>query len=142
MWALNNDTKYAAERALVRDADGAEVWLVVVKGTFDIHPDGSTAVARVQEPVCLAPRYIGEPGQSSLLYDVDMVPTKSATDVILHGSAYSISEELSFHVDVSLRLGKVSKVLRVFGRRWWTTGAAGLMLSQPEPFHQAPLAYE
>ena len=142
MWALDNRTRYAADRAFTRDASGAEVWLVCVKGTFDINPDGSTTLASAQEPICLAPRHAGEPGKSSLLYDTDMVLTKPATDVILHGSAHTPPGEPALHVDVRLQVGPLSKTLRVFGRRWWTSGALGLMLSEPEPFERAPLSYE
>ncbi len=38
---LNNKTPFAAERSWVRDRNGAEVWLVAVKGTFNILPDGT-----------------------------------------------------------------------------------------------------
>ena len=40
MWSVTNRTPYAAERCWVRDKNGAEVWLVAVKGTFLIGPDG------------------------------------------------------------------------------------------------------
>ena len=43
MWQIDNRTPFAAERGWVRDRDGAEVWLVAVKCTFDILPDGTTA---------------------------------------------------------------------------------------------------
>jgi len=66
MWQVDNRTPFAAERAWVRDRNGAEVWLVAVKCTFTIEPDGTTAVAEEQPPVRRIPEHHGEPGRSSL----------------------------------------------------------------------------
>ena len=66
MFLIDNRTPFAAERGWVRDRNGAEVWLVAVKCTFDILPDGSTEVAKEQPPVLLLPQHHGEPGKSSL----------------------------------------------------------------------------
>ena len=89
MWALDNRTLFAADRSWVRDREGAEVWLVAVKGTFNINPDGSTRVADEQAEVQLAAKYSGEPGKSSLLYDSDLPRTKVTTDIIVNGHAYA-----------------------------------------------------
>ena len=51
MWQVDNRTPFAAERGWVRDRNGTEVWLVTVKCTFDIKPDGSTEVSEEQPPV-------------------------------------------------------------------------------------------
>ena len=45
MWQVDNRTPFAVERGWVRDQRGAEVWLIGVKCTFDIKPDGSTVVS-------------------------------------------------------------------------------------------------
>ena len=44
MWQVDNRTPFAAERGWVRGRDGTEIWLVAVKATFYILPDGSTEV--------------------------------------------------------------------------------------------------
>jgi hypothetical protein len=88
MWQLVNNTPFAAERAFVRDQNGAEVWLVAVKGTYDIKPDGTTALAEKQIEVCMAPEYFGVPGKSSLRYESDLVHT-AAYRCHLHGHAYA-----------------------------------------------------
>jgi len=41
MWQIINNTPFAAGQAWVRGLDGAETWLVVVKTTFDVQPDGT-----------------------------------------------------------------------------------------------------
>lgn len=138
MWQVDNRTPFAAERGWVRDRDGQEIWLVAVKCTFDILPDGSTAVARAQPPVLRLPEHHGEPGTSSIRYEADLVLTKTTTDVLLVGHACAPAGRPVTQMDVGLRVGRLQKVLRVFGdRRWGTFGA-----SAPEPFVTKPLVYE
>jgi hypothetical protein len=126
----------------VRDRDGAEVWLVAVKGTFLIGPDGSTSQADVQERVCLSPVYRGQPGKSSLLYDTDLNHTKVNTDLVVNGCAYSPPGRPTRRVDVTLRGPGVNKTVRVFGDRLWKSSAVGLAMTEPEPFTRMPLTYE
>jgi hypothetical protein len=142
MWMLHNRTPFAGERAWVRDKDGTEVWLTAIKGTFLIAPDGSTRPADEQVPVTLAPLYRGEPDKSSLLADTDLNHTKTATDVLLHGHAYAPDGKRATAVDVTLKVARVHKTLRVFGDRVWEKGVLGLHMSAPEPFTKMPILYE
>jgi hypothetical protein len=138
MWQVDNRTPFAAERGWVRDRNGAEVWLVAVKCTFDIKPDGSTLVSNDQPPVLRVPEYNGEPGKSSLRFEADLVLTKTTTDVIVVGHAYAPQARPVAQMDVGFRVGPVQKVLRVSGDRSW--GAVGT--SSPEKFSKMPLVYE
>jgi hypothetical protein len=138
MWQIDNRTPFAAERGWVRDRNGAEVWLVAVKCTFDIKPDGSTEISLDQPPVLRVPEYNGEPGMSSLKYEADLVMTKTTTDVIVVGHAYAPEGQPVTHLDVGFRVGPVQKVLRVSGDRSW----GGLGPSSPKPFVKMPLVYE
>jgi len=142
MWMIENDTPFSAERCWVRDKNGAEVWLVAVKGTFLIAPDGSTQVADQQEKVCLSPVYRGEPGESSLLYDSDLHHTKLNTDVVLNAHAYAPQGRPTKQIDVTLRVANVNKTLRVFGDRVWRPALIGLKLTDPKPFTKMPVIYE
>lgn len=138
MWQVDNRTPFAAERGWVRDRDGAEIWLVAVKATFDIRPDGTTRIAKEQPPVLRLPEHFGEPGRSSIKYDADLVLTKKTTDVIVIGHAYAPSGTTVTHADVGFKVGPVQKVLRVFGdRRWRAMG-----MSAPEPFEKMAIVYE
>lgn len=142
MWTITNNTPFAAERCWVRDNDGAEVWLVAVKGTFFIEPDGSTRLADRQEAVCLAPVHRGAPGASSLLYDSDLNHTKVNTDVVLNGHAYAPGGRPASQVDVRLRVAGIDKTLRVFGDRIWKRTLLGLSPGDPQPFERLPITYE
>ncbi len=115
MWQLDNRTPFAAERAWVRDREGAEVWLVAVKCTFDIRPDGSTEVAKEQPPVLRMPEHVGEPGKSSLRYENDLVLTKTTTDIIVVGHAYAPRGRPTTQMEAGFRVGPVRKMLRVMG---------------------------
>jgi hypothetical protein len=138
MWQVDNRTPFAAERGWVRDRDGSEVWLVAVKATFDIHEDGSTTVSKEQPPVLRLPEHHGEPGQSSIKYDADLVLTKRSTDVIASGHAHAPPGTAVTQVDCGFRVGGLQKVVRVFGDRSW--GALGM--SEPQLFQKMPLLYE
>lgn len=138
MWQLDNQTPFAAERGWVRGRDGSEIWLVAVKATFDIHDDGSTTETLVQPPVLRLPEYHGEPGQSSLRYDADLVLTKVNTDIIVVGHAYAPAGMSVTHIDAGFKLGSVQKLVRVFGDRTW----GSLSPTEPTPFQKMPLVYE
>ncbi len=143
MWALNNQTPFAADRSWVRDRDGAEIWLVAVKGTFNIDPYGATSLADEQVKVFLTPQYSGQPGKSGLLYDSDLPRTKVTTDIIVNGSAYAPRGRPTMAVVVALRVGETKKSLRVVGDRIWKAGLVGPWLSWPgTPFVKLPIVYE
>ena len=135
MWQVDNRTPFATERGWVRDRDGSEVWLVAVKATFDVLPDGTTAVAKEQPPVLRLPEHFGEPGQSSVRYDADLILTKKTTDIVVVGQAYAPEGREVTQLDCGFKVGTLQKVLRVFGDRTW--GAFGP--SRPEPFVTMPL---
>lgn len=142
MWSVSNLTPFADEHTWVRDRDGAEVWLIAVRGTFLINPDGSTSVATKQDAACLTPRYRAQPGESSLLYDTDLPHLKPTTDVILHGHAYSPEGRAATRLSVSMKVADLEKTLCVFGDRVWEKRILGLGLSSPQPFEKMPLTYE
>ena len=142
MWLLENHTPFAAERGFLQDKNGAMVWIVVIKGTFVLGPDGEFKAAAEPLPVELVPKYRGEPGQSSLLSEADLTLPKPATDVLLEGSAHAPSSKAAAQVDVRLSVGPIDKTVRVFGDRVWKEGLFGPTITPPEPFVIMPIVYE
>jgi len=138
MWQVDNRTPFAAERGWVRDRDGAEVWLVAVKCTFDVKPDGSTEVSADQPPVLMVPEWHGEPGKSSLKYEADLVRTKVTTDCYVLGHAYAPNASPVTELDVGFRAGPITKAIKVFGDRTWNASRP----SEAEAFVKMPLTYE
>jgi hypothetical protein len=142
MWDISNSTPFACDRAVLRDRNGAETWVVVVKGTFEIHDDGTTSVAGKQLDVFHAAKFRGDPGNSSMLYDLDMVPLKPTTDVLLNGCAYTVRGRDRRSVEVSLSVGSINKTIRVTGDRVWERRLSGVSATEPQSFDKLPIVYE
>lgn len=85
MWQINNQTPYAIKESWIRGREGEEIWIVALKATWDILPNGTTRLSSVQSPVN-AGKVLHNDG-TSLLYDTDLGPEKKATDIILNGCA-------------------------------------------------------
>ena len=142
MWDIINHTPYKAESTWGRDKDGVHEWIVVVKGTFDIKPGGSLKLADEQLEPLLLPEYNGDIGVSSLRYDADLVAPKPTTDIVLNGTAYTPKGRPSPGFLVSLRVGRVHKVIRVIGNRRWKRALFGCKRSKVEPITALPIIYE
>lgn len=138
MWQVDNRTPFAAERGWVRDRDGSEVWLVAVRASFDILPDGSTQIAAEQAPVLRLPEHYGDPATSSIKYDADLVLRKATTDILVVGHAHAPAGQEVTQLDCGFKVGPVQKLVRVFGDRRWGRSSA----SAPLPFQAMPLTWE
>ncbi len=142
MWELVNRTPYAAERGFVRDQDGGEVWIVLAKATFDLHPDGNLQRAAEQPPVDLEPVYRDSPAGLYLRRDTALIPTKPGTEILIEGSACAPRGRSVSAMDIGFRIGPLHKRLHVVGDRRWLYGFSGPVLSKPEPFSRMPIRYE
>jgi hypothetical protein len=92
-------------------------------------------------PLCVAPKYNGEPGMSSLKYDTEVAPTKLGTDVVLVGHARPGLTRATF-LDVTLSVGPARSTVRVLGDRFWSSSAGRWVATPPRPFEAIPLVYE
>ncbi|MGF9759335.1 DUF2169 domain-containing protein [Microvirga sp. 0TCS3.31] len=142
MWAVENRTPYAVGRTWGRNKDGVHEWIVAIKGTFNIRPDGSLTLADEQLDPLLVPEYNGEDFVSSLRYDADLVGPKPTTDVVLNGTAYAPQGRPASEFAVSLHIGDVHKALRVLGNRWWEWRASTFHPSAVQPVASVPIIYE
>jgi hypothetical protein len=143
MWAINNETPYAAERTWVRDKIGAHHWVVAVKATFDIRIDGRIQLADEQIPCLLAPEYFGEAGASSLRHDTDVVPPKPTTDILMEATAHAPSGKPASKIASSLRIADLSKTVIVHGTRVYSRNTGReLATSDGIPFTKRPIRYE
>ncbi len=142
MWAINNRTPYKAGKTWSRDPNGVHLWIVSVKATYNITPDGQVYLAEEQLEPLIAPEYNGEPGMSSLRYDADLVAPKPTTDILLNGSAYAPGGQPSTDFAVCMRVGPISKALRVRGDRTWSDGPLGGGPSSAQPVTRVPITYE
>ena len=144
MWVIDNNTPLAVDRGFLRDRQGGEVWIGVIKGTFDVAPDGGLRVAAEQVPPAKVAAWSGEPAQSSLLHDTDFVLSRSGTDVLVHGHAYAPRGQRVLTVDVGLKVGSLVKRLRVHGVRAWMASyfSSAIVPGPARPLDKTPITYE
>lgn len=140
MWALDNNTVFAADRTWVRDKHGRHHWVVVVKGTFEFTLDGLTRLADEQLPPLHAPEYFGEPGKSSLRYEADLTARKPGPDVLINAHAHAPGGRAAQEVNIGLRIGSLTKQLLVRGECEFDL--AGIGVSSRRPFVTRPIRYE
>jgi hypothetical protein len=142
MWIVESEQPFRTGRCFLQDKDGKLNWIVVIKGTYDIHPDENVSLSKKQEPVHEAPVYRGEEGKSSLLYDTDLVLFKPLTDVLVNGSAHAPMPQTVRSIDVTLKLTSIRKTLRVTGDRYWMKSLFGVTMTKPIPFAEKEIVYE
>jgi hypothetical protein len=143
VWALDNETAYAAERNWMRDLRGVHIWIVAVQATFDFAEDGRLALADEQPPPPLAPEHRGDPAKTSLRRDSELLAVKPGTDVLVDGHAHAPGGRPAQTVPVVLRVGgMLNKRLLVHGTRAFYQGLLGLRTSKPIPFTSRPIVYE
>jgi len=85
--------------------------VVVVKGTFDVDRDGQLTLAEEQVPVARKAGWAGEPGESEMLHDSDLVFTKPTTDLLVQGQAHAPVGDEEPTVPVSLKVTREESVL-------------------------------
>jgi hypothetical protein len=138
----SNNTGMQAGLSVATDKDGRDLCVVVVKGTFDVAKDGTSALADVQNPLVTADLHHGDPGITSLKYECDFAAFKPAADVIVNASAFAPYGRPATHVTVCLEFAGLKKEIEVFGDRYWDYGISGPFSSPPAPFLEIPLLYE
>jgi hypothetical protein len=135
-----NLTPFVARLVPLPNEQGIDCAYAIVKATYQILP--AVAVAAEQVPVVMADQPWGEPAASSLRYASDLTLTKPATDVMMVGTAHAPAGRRVTEMDVALRVGPLSKTVRVFGDRVWRKGLLSAAASSPQPFDRMPLVYE
>ena len=140
---LDNQTDFAAQIVPLTDKDVRPVAVVVVKATYEMQASGPLSLADEQAPIQMSDEFLGEPGESSVRYESDLAFFKPSTEFVLVGIAYAPEDKPIDSLLVSLRVGPVSKTLRVIGDRRWERRLTGRVKpSHPGPFHSMPLTYE
>lgn len=137
MLQLNNNTPFAAGFTIFPNERAVDTLYIMVKATFLIGEQWT--LAQSQTPLYQADEYWGEPAKSSLRFSSDYHIGKPSTDILMIGSACAPDQRPVRQMDVGLQVGSVSKVVRVFGDRYWNREQ---MISPPEPFVTMPLVYE
>lgn len=137
---LENRTGFCATAFPGIGPGDRHILTIVVKGTFDFTVDGSAVLAEKQIPIAFADE-MSEQGETR--FEMDLAPYKPRADVLLLGKAYAPHSTPARCVDVTLRVGRISKTLRIFGDRGWDTGGllGGATPTTAQPFAQMELCY-
>jgi hypothetical protein len=143
MWELKNNTPFAASGIIAIDKLGARAWVIVVKATFSIASDGKLTIADEQLAPEAAAKYRGQAGESSLIYEQDLVGEKPRTDLYLNASAHAPRGRATTELTVAMRSPAGVKTLTVRGDRRWQRNAMGVIQqAAAEPFVKMPIVYE
>ncbi len=142
---VSKQTLMNAQAIVGVDRDGAETYLLVVKGTFDIPEDGAPPrLASEQEPLTLADEYYGDAATTSIRRAGDFSLHKPRCDIVVVGSAHAPNGAPTRSTVVGIQVGEaIRKVIRVVGDRHWERAATGQFVpSEAELFATMPLVYE
>ncbi|MEY4510390.1 MAG: hypothetical protein RLZZ450_2512, partial [Pseudomonadota bacterium] len=142
MWQLENRTPYGTERGWTRDKNGVHVWVVAMRASFAVSPQGKVTLVDEQPPPVLAPEYHGDPGTSSLRLDSDLLYAKPATDVLLDATAHAPMGRKVAKLNVVLRVASITKQLTVYGDRAYYKSFGKLAVSDSTPFSAKAIRYE
>lgn len=141
MLALSNPGPFQVSAAPMSDAQGGDVLVAVIRGTFDLQ--GRMLPKEEQTPIVEADEFWGEPGVSSLKAASDLSLGKKGTDILLAGHAYpDVSSGQRSTGELILRAGALEKKARVFGERVWQRTWTGARVSVAKPFEKIPLRWE
>ncbi len=136
MLQLKNNTPFFADFTLFPNEKAIDALYILVKATFNIGHQWT--LANEQLPATKADVYYSDSESSSIKYVSDYHCGKTASDVIMLGHACAPNGQVVSQLDVRLRVGKTSKVIRVFGERQWHDG----LITSAKPFKSMPMVYE
>jgi hypothetical protein len=126
---------------------GGEVFdVLVVRGTFEFDPSGGAlTLAGEQQPIRYGDEFEGavesNPLRAVLAREGDLVLFKPTTDVYVTGTAYARGRLPARSWTASLSVGPVSKILRLYGRRWFEKRGDRWRLTDAEPTTELALDY-
>lgn len=140
--SLNNGSSATVELVPQVGKDGGHVAVIVIKELYGIAEDNLLARSGGAEVRFSDELWDSEADQSSIKLPSDVCLHKPATDVVLVGSAVAPGATPVTSLDVLVRVGAVSRALRVTGPRVWYEGMGNLTLTDPQPFEALPLQWE
>jgi hypothetical protein len=121
--------------------DGRSLAVVIIKRAFQVTPRNQVAPL-AEATIRHADEPLAEEPPSSIRFPSDVCIHKPSTDVVMVGSAVAPDGRKVTELDVFLRVGPVTRSLRVTGARAWYRTGSGLALSSPQPFESVPLTWE
>ena len=117
--SVDNRTPFPALAFRQYNLEGELAGIVVARGTFKLTDGGPLLIAEEQYPLVMSDTYEGDPHKTQQLACTDLAPFKPGTDVTFLGAAFPPDGEALSSWNCGLKVGPVSKRLRVHGPRVW-----------------------
>jgi hypothetical protein len=107
MPSVYNKSPFVAQVLPLIDAQGRNVAVVIVKGTFGIGKDRAMHPVERQNPILFSDEFVAEPGQSDVRVPSDLIDFKPASDVLLIRPKPGLDEGMPPKTRVSIAVGPV-----------------------------------
>lgn len=114
---------------------------LIVKGTFDVLPDGRTRLAKAQLPLDADEHESAEDDPTLVRYESDLVPFKPRADLLCVGRAHAPGGQPVTALAVRFGLVDAPKEIRVLGDRRLRMIGPTPEIGPPEPFSAMTLSY-
>lgn len=140
---LDNLTPMEARCLPMDDRFGRMVLVTVAKVTYAVAPNGSALLAWPPTPIRYEHELHEGSPYASIKYPSDWIDDKPGTDVIVVGTAYPPEGAPITEMDVSVRVGKLFKAVRVYGVRAYQSSLVGGVVPGPaQRLGVTPIQYE
>ena len=140
--ALINDTPFPVFGFDTELYDSREFFCLAAKASFDLNPRG-LVLREEQPPLNMTDRYVGEPGESSLLAVTDLIPRRERTDIMITGHACAPAGRPTARWLAEMKVGELYKAVQITGPRSWRhRSLGGWELSPLGDVTSVPLQYE
>jgi hypothetical protein len=101
---FRNLTPYPAMAFDALDQHDQRFHVVVMRLTFELHPDGQLLLAPEQTPLVTSDEYYGELNRSSVRQESDLAPYKPHTDVIVIADAHAPQGRAAREFEVAIKI--------------------------------------
>lgn len=128
-----------------KNGQGDHIFAVVVKRTFRIKHGSVVERCAADHELRKIDAYYddGDPEWATIQYESELAPHKPAVDVVVIGKAYAPGGDATTQMSVSVRVGKRSKAIAVFGdRECHYRQDMPPVVSAPKPFTEMEIRYE
>jgi hypothetical protein len=140
---IKNDTEYRVAFTLSSDKNDVGL-LFVIKGTFTIPliPEGKPMLSHRHIPIFTQDVLTEEENPMKLRYDADFCNFKKKCDVVLNGSAYSVTDCPVRKILCTLKIDSWQKSILVHGSRFWKSFLGFIYPTKAELFSTQKIDYD
>ncbi|NIA00924.1 DUF2169 domain-containing protein [Massilia sp. CCM 8734] len=123
------------------DVTGRAHLVIVTKATWQIPCSGERPRPLPPQPIEKADVFVGDPGESAMLYGSDIVRFKPRCDVLFNANAHAPQGAPAQELNVVWQVGSLRKGIKVHGERRWRKRLGLISISEAQPFMQMPLHF-